>query len=238
MSTRAEAKRRPNIAVSGLTAAGKTTHARLLAHAFGYQYVSATEILLDLLGIESDTGRAWFDHQERIRKARAVGDVDAELDRRLIKLATEEDGLVLDSWAIPWTCHAPMIRLWFESDVMSRTWKCFVSQGESPEHDLDSCLRIIEEKDVSTRELFLRDHRFDLFRDRDVFDAILDNTHLIRRPTRRAADTGITAFEPVVTAVAKALIHDLQDQLASVTLDWTNDQKRCLVHVRRIRGDE
>ncbi|MBB5154933.1 cytidylate kinase family protein [Saccharopolyspora phatthalungensis] len=226
------------MAIAGLTAAGKTTHARLLADALGYRYVSATGILLELLGIESDTGRAWFDHQERIRKARSAGDVDAELDRRLIQLATEEDGLVLDSWAIAWTCRVPMVRLWFESDALSRTWKCFVSQGESPEHDLDGCLRIIEDKDTSTRDLFLQHHGFDLFLDREIFDAILDNTHLIHRPTRRAADAGIAAFAPVVQAVVESLLSDRQGDLASAALNWTNDQRSCLVHVRRKRGDD
>lgn len=39
---------RPNIAFAGLTAAGKTTHAKILAHELDYEYVSATKIILDM----------------------------------------------------------------------------------------------------------------------------------------------------------------------------------------------
>jgi cytidylate kinase len=38
-----------NIAFAGLTAAGKTTHARRLAADLGYDYVSATDILFEIL---------------------------------------------------------------------------------------------------------------------------------------------------------------------------------------------
>ncbi len=40
-----------NIAFAGLTAAGKTTHARRLAADLGYRYVSATDILLEILAL-------------------------------------------------------------------------------------------------------------------------------------------------------------------------------------------
>ena len=223
--------RRPNIAVAGLTAAGKTTHAKLIAQKLDYQYVSATEILLELVGIESSGDRAWFDHGNRIRQARASDDVDAELDRRLVQIATECEGLVIDSWAIAWTCHASMIRIWLESDTTSRAWKCFVSQGDTPEHDLVGCDRLIENKDVSTRRIFMDRHGFDLFTDHDVFDAVLDNTYLIRQPTRWAADSGIAEFEPVVSAVVEFLIDNRPDTLASAVNDWTADQRTCLTYV-------
>jgi cytidylate kinase len=38
-----------NIAFAGLTAAGKTTHARRLAADLGYSYVLATDILFEIL---------------------------------------------------------------------------------------------------------------------------------------------------------------------------------------------
>ena len=40
-----------NIAFAGLTAAGKTTHARRLAADLGYGYVSATDILFEILQV-------------------------------------------------------------------------------------------------------------------------------------------------------------------------------------------
>jgi hypothetical protein len=50
---------RPNIAFAGLTAAGRTTHARLLAEQLGYEVVSATTIILDILGVRANPEQIW-----------------------------------------------------------------------------------------------------------------------------------------------------------------------------------
>jgi XTP/dITP diphosphohydrolase len=75
-----------NIAFAGLTAAGKTTHARRLAAELGYDYVSATEILLGILGISGERDRVWFTQLDHINRARDGGSVDAELEQRLLGL--------------------------------------------------------------------------------------------------------------------------------------------------------
>ena len=48
-----------SIAFAGLTAAGKTTHAQRLAADLGYDYVSATDILFELLRVPRDA-HPWF----------------------------------------------------------------------------------------------------------------------------------------------------------------------------------
>jgi hypothetical protein len=68
-----------NIAFAGLTAAGKTTHARRLAADLGYSYVSATDILFEILGMPP--GRTPVVHparrdQRRPRRRRAVPLID------------------------------------------------------------------------------------------------------------------------------------------------------------------
>jgi cytidylate kinase len=80
-----------NIAFAGLTAAGKTTHAQRLAADLGYDYVSATdillEILLEILRVPRDV-HPWFNQADAISAAREDGAVDAELESRLVDLAT------------------------------------------------------------------------------------------------------------------------------------------------------
>ncbi|HET6355405.1 cytidylate kinase family protein [Streptomyces sp.] len=196
-----------NIAFAGLTAAGKTTHARLLAEHLGYEHVSATDIILDIVGVKArDPQRVWFDHMQEIEQARAGDEVDKELERRLLHLAATKDGLVLDTWAMAWICPAPLVRIWIDSDRLSRHWKCYVSQGESPKLTLSECVSLIDQKDMATRESFLRRHNFDLFSDHDVFDAVLTNTHLIEAPTKFATQKGIRAFDPVVRLITEHLL--------------------------------
>jgi cytidylate kinase len=54
-----------NIAFAGLTAAGKTTHARRLAADLGYRYVSATDILLEILQVRDPGADLWFTSSTR-----------------------------------------------------------------------------------------------------------------------------------------------------------------------------
>lgn len=228
---------RPNVAFAGLTAAGKTTHAKLLAEALGYEYISATDVLMDVLGMRrSESRTVWFTHLDAIHSMRESDEVDDELERRLIKIAGDNDGLVLDTWALPWICQLPMVRLWMESDELSRTWKCFLSQEKDVNIscDMSTCGRLVHKKDQETRKIFLRRHRFDLFSDRTVFDLILSNTDLIAAPTRQAADRGIAKFAPVVLQVCLYAL-DRSDRLkpTEVMSQLSEEQQQCIVKMTR-----
>ena len=205
---------RPNIAFAGLTAAGKTTHAKILANELGYTYVSATQIILDIIGMREQADGVWFKNYDKIQKAREGDAVDAELERRVRQMAISRDGLVLDTWAMAWIFDGdtPMVRLWIESDVPSRTRKCFVSQGDKPKNDLPACEALIAKKDQETRESFIRRHNFDLFTDRDRYDIILSNSMLIQEATRSCADQGIHTFAPVLHQAVKYVTDKMNDE--------------------------
>ncbi|GHB28748.1 cytidylate kinase family protein [Streptomyces chryseus] len=225
---------RVNIAFAGLTAAGKTTHARLLADHLGYEYVSATQIMLEILGIATqDTKRVWFHHMDEIEQARSGDRIDQELERRLLELALAKEGLVLDTWAMAWICPDPIIRIWIDSDRLSRHWKCFVSQGQPPKLALPGCATLIDRKDESTRDSFLRRHNFDLFADHAMFDAVLTNTHLISEPSPVATEEGIRLFAPVVQLVADHLLGRVPWSEVQATLQGADPrQARSVLHLK------
>lgn len=195
---------RTNIAFAGLTAAGKTTHARLLAQALGYRYVSATEILLEILGIDGTAERVWFTQSGRIWAAREGDAADEELERRLLEMARTNDGIVFDTWALAWIADSPMVRVWIESDTPSRSRKCYVSQGRRKALSVQACTALVEEKDELTRASFLRRHGFDIAYDRERYDVQLDNSQLIPSATDRAAKAGIAQFAPVIEEVVRS----------------------------------
>src|SRR3984957_1988362 len=120
-----------SIAFAGLPAAGKTTHAQRLEVDLSYDYVSATDILFEILRVPRDS-HPWFNQADAISSARDDGAVDAELESRLVDLARTTDRVVFDSWALAWICPVPVIRIWIESDLPSRTRKCLVSLGRNP----------------------------------------------------------------------------------------------------------
>lgn len=198
---------RPNIAFAGLTAAGKTTHARILAEQLGYEVVSATALILDIIGSRANPEKIWFTDYEKIEKAREDDHVDLELERRLRVLAESKDGLILDSWAMAYIYEGPLIRIWIESDQESRMRKCYVSQGQNKVLDLSECRQLIHNKDYRVRSQFLRRLNFDLFTDMSRYDAIINNTDLIPEPTDQCSRVGIKTFTPVVYDVIRYLTH-------------------------------
>ncbi|KPM50382.1 hypothetical protein ACG83_40325 [Frankia sp. R43] len=194
-----------NIAFAGLTAAGKTTHARLLASELGYGYVSATEVLLEILGMPVTAERAWLERYDEVQTARAGDAADEELDRRLLELAAGRRHTVFDTWALAWLAPGPLVRVWIESDPASRARKCLVSQTHT-RRSLAECHALVREKDSHTRDSFARRHRFDLHVDHDHFDILLCNSHLIPTADRESADRGIAAFAPIVHGAIAALL--------------------------------
>jgi cytidylate kinase len=194
-----------NIAFAGLTAAGKTTHAKLLADYLGYKYVSATELFLKVLNVPDHQDNLWFRRFDELESMRQGYAADIEVERRLQEMAASSDALVLDTWAMAWISRSPVIGLWIESDVPSRTRKCFVSENDH-HHTLQMCAELIDRKDASTRKNFMERHGFDLFADRWKYNIIMTNSHLINEPTRQAADAGIDTFAPAVHAAVECVL--------------------------------
>jgi cytidylate kinase len=194
-----------NIVIGGLTAAGKTTHAKILAAETGYTYVSGTGTLARLLGVPvPEDPPYWPDIAAEVAKRRS-DDVDRALEEELLDKAASSNRQVFDVWALPWTSRDPrLIRLWIESTLESRAWKCQVSQGARPSMTMEQCRAYVKEKDDANRDLFRRTLGFDLYAEREVFNVALDNSALIGAPTRAAADAGIRAFAPVVRAAVDA----------------------------------
>ncbi|WP_045879899.1 cytidylate kinase family protein [Pseudofrankia sp. DC12] len=210
-----------NVAFAGLTAAGKTTHARLLARELGYDYVSATEVMLEILRLDVAAGDAWFQRYDEIQAAREDGAADDELDRRLLELAASRQRTVFDTWALAWIAPDPIVRLWIESDPASRARKCLVSQTRT-RLSLPACAALCREKDEHTRDSLHRRRGFDLFTDRDRYDLVLCNSHLIATADRACAQRGIATFAPVVHQAVIALLErphpDELDRLTEVYL--------------------
>jgi cytidylate kinase len=180
--------------ISGLTAAGKTTHAKRLATDLGIPYFSASPIFAELTG----KGGPW---SPSIDRARAQQDVDSEVDRRIVALFEKSPEGVFDAWALPWLTDGPAIRIWMASDFDSRLRKACVSElRRGNPVDRQRLREIVAAKDDFSRVQFRRRHGFDLFVEHAVFDATVDNSAWIPVASIRASDRGIEQFHPVLTA--------------------------------------
>lgn len=212
-----------NIVVSGLTAAGKTTHARLLAKHLGFDYVSASQLLAAAAGVKVRGGESWWIASgATVAAARREGSLDEDLDRQLVALSQRVDSTVFDAWALPWTSSAPMMRIWLRSDFPSRCRKCFVSHL-SERISYSDCVETVEKKDDESQMVFKRLYGFDLFSDHEVFDVILNLSGLIPQPTLDCSRESIGRADRYLKAAVAALSGESPDGLDAAVAGLPTD---------------
>lgn len=184
---------------AGLTAVGKTTHARILARSLGVPVIEATPLLLAAAGRSGEHGdHPWFtglDAMEQLRDEDSS--IDASIDRQLVTLSQTLDDAVFDTWALPWLTTAPGMRILLQSNPQARAWKAYVSQGLRRRLTVDECGQLIAKKDAASRDRFLNRHGFDITDDA-VFDVVIDSSALMTGPTFASARHGISALKPLI----------------------------------------
>jgi cytidylate kinase len=192
--------------VSGFTAAGKTTHSRLLATALGWRYVGMSEIRRSCVVGSSSSQEEWLPAGDRIRSANTA--LDREMDRRLAELIeSSNEAVVVDAWLQPWLCESrSAVRVWLHSDFSSRVLKAQVSRLRSGLRPSPTIGTTIADKDAFSVDHFRRLYGIDFGPDPDIFDLQLDNTEWIGEATIQASDEGISRFAPIFKKHVDAIL--------------------------------
>jgi cytidylate kinase len=168
------------IIVAGLTAAGKSTHSRLLGAHYGLPYVSMREVMADVLrefGMPGSAGDRWTPAVDESRARNE--EIDREADRRMLERIERGPG-VFDSWAMPWIYRNPAaVRVWISADLPSRVQKCCISaiaRGLPPPPDPAA---LLEAKDEFSRERFRDLYGFELEPSPEIFEVIVENSAVL-----------------------------------------------------------
>lgn len=194
------------VIVSGFTAAGKTTHSRMLADTLEWDYLGMSEIRRQLLPDSASAQSEWLPEGDRRRAA------DSDLDRAMDRLmgqaiATSDGPVVVDAWLQPWLCaHPGAVRVWLDSSFPSRVTKAQVSRLRAGAPPSSTTPREIAEKDAFSVRHFRKVHGVRFGPDPAVFDLILDNSSFITGPTVESSDRGIAGFGPVFNELVSGLL--------------------------------
>ena len=225
-----------NVVISGYTAAGKTTHARMLAESLGFSVVWAAGMLLEQLGIDpaaTDESRLWFESHRALAERRKSEKSDAVVDRTLVERLAGEDELVFDSRFLPWLSDVDCVRVWIDSDLGSRARKCFVSLGCNDPSLLDCALHV-HDKDMLDIARVARSYGSIFTADTTRFDVVLDNSALMPDPDPQAAQAGIARFHPYLLAAVRAAQGETAG-LSALLRDAPTEYGHVVRYVRRVR---
>lgn len=188
------------ILISGLTAAGKTTHGRLLAQDLGWAYFDMASVRKGVLGNKLDAAeldREWTPAHDQLRAVDPG--VDLLADQLMTSMMNERSNVVVDAWLQPWIYRRDdALRIWIESSVETRLMKAEVAtlrRGEAVPCDVRKSLAA---KDEFSRMHFHRLYSIELFGDPSVFSVLIDNSRYIDEPSIAKSDAGIAAFRRVL----------------------------------------
>jgi len=160
-----------------MTASGKSTVARRTAEKYGLKLYSGGDAL-KALAIEvgyKPKNRGWWESAEGLKflRQRQQGpDFDKKVDNKLLEYA-KKGNVVLDSWTMPWLFDDGF-KVWVGASKEVR-----VKRLAHRDHiSLEKALRVLEEKEETTKAIYKRLYGFRLGEDFSPFDLILDTDKL------------------------------------------------------------
>jgi cytidylate kinase len=161
------------VCICGMAGSGKSTVAKRLATHYELKYYSGGDALRAVaseIGYKTNT-KGWWETKEGIRflEERLKNlELDRKVDQKLLKMV-EEEGMILDSWAMPWLLKEGF-KIWLEASEEARAQRIAERDGLSTKE----ALRFLMEKESKTKAIYKMLYGFNIGEDFSPFHLILD----------------------------------------------------------------
>jgi cytidylate kinase len=166
------------IIIFGLSGSGKSTLANMIAEEYKIRVVHPSGILRNLLENKevdvrnSEYNKGFWESEKGVQvfrdRLKEKFPMDMVSDKILLT-ELEKGNLVMDSWSMPWLFKKG-VKIYLKCSLSERSRRVSLRSKISPEESR----RIVSMKDNETQKMFKRIYGFDIKKDFDVFDFILD----------------------------------------------------------------
>ncbi len=170
------------IVIFGFSGSGKSTIADMVGKKYGLRVIHPSSILRNLLehkkvdlnktkagkGFwESESGMKLF--KDRLKDKKPM---DMISDTLLVK-ELSKGNIVMDSWSMPWL-HKLGIKIYLKGSLSERAKRV----AKRSKITVQEALGAVKTKDNETRKIFKRVYGFDIKKDLQVFNLIVDTTNI------------------------------------------------------------
>jgi cytidylate kinase len=188
-----------NIALTGLTAAGKTTHSLISSAEFGFTYFSASNIVRSKVGLSTDYPPDFWTSDQGIALVRQVGALD--IDETLVESEQTMHETIFDCRSLPWLSRNKILSIWLKSSIESRVNKALVSYENSSTKSREEVYSLLQAKDDQDRKTFKDKFNFDLFKDYQVMDVVLDISPFSKGVSKFSAWESIQQSQDIISMI-------------------------------------
>lgn len=189
------------VIIAGFAGSGKSTLAEKLAKKLKLRCIHASGLLRQLQAKKfreinpdaSGMNSGWWESGEGrqyMKKRLADGSMDRELDKELLKLADEaekkKEGMVLDSWTMPWLCKKGF-KIWLSASPETRAKRAAGRDGIPP----GEALKRVLERDSQTKKIYEKLYGFKLGEDFRPFHLVLETDGMDEEQVFREAGSAV-----------------------------------------------
>lgn len=124
-----------------------------------------------------------------------------QIDKEIREVENQTNDVVFDTVGLPWFHTRNILSIWLESSLESRVKKAIVSHRGKTGMTPDQLRTLIRSKDLTLASYFKTAYGFDVVRDREVFDVILEVSTCIHEATLEASWCSISQVQQVIDPI-------------------------------------